>query len=92
MTTPEPTATELRNNGSFAWLLSRDPYRRLCLRYWLVTSRLYLILISLQAMAVSFGMMSLRNASIVGGIAAAGITFFYVAIRTGFSKRLADPA
>ena len=92
MTTPEPTNQDVRNNESFAWLLSRDPYRRVCLRYWLITSRLYLILISLQAVAVSFGMMSLRSAGMVGGIATAGIAFFYVAIRTGFSKRMADPA
>lgn len=76
----------------FVWLLSADPYQRLCLRYWLLTSRLYIVILALQAYSASFGLMNTTHLAWLCVFALCGVSFFFVAIRSGWSKRLADPA
>ena len=87
-TTLPPIAKPLR----FVWLLSADPYQRLCLRYWLLTSRLYVVMLALQAYSASFGLMNPMHLAWLSAFASCGILAFFVAIRSGWSKRLADPA
>ena len=83
-TTPKP----LR----FVWLLSADPYQRLCLRYWLLTSRLYAVILALQAYSASVGLMNPVHLLWISAFAFCGVSAFFIAIRTGWSKRLLDPA
>ncbi len=87
-TTLPPAAKPLR----FVWLLSADPYQRLCLRYWLLTSRLYLVILALQAYSASFGLMNPIHLVWLSVFAFCGVGAFFVAIRSGWSKRLPDPA
>lgn len=87
-TTLPPTPKPLR----FVWLLSADPYQRLCLRYWLLTSRLYAVILALQAYSASFGLMNPVHLLWLSAFAFCGISAFFIAIRTGWSKRMPDPA
>ena len=87
-----PNHTPANKPLRFIWLLSADPYQRLCLRYWLLTSRLYVVILALQGYAVSQGMMQPQHLAGLVLLALVGISVFYVAIRSGWSKRLPDPA
>jgi diguanylate cyclase len=72
--------------------LGTDPYQRVCLRYWLLTSRLYLILTGLQFLGMAWGMIEPIYAYLMFVMVVCGITLFYSAIRSGWSKRFADTA
>ena len=76
----------------FAWLLGRDSYQRLYLRFWLMTTSVYLVVLALQMVSVQLGLISTFGASLIFAAALCGISAFYVAMRSGWSKRLADPA
>ena len=87
MTVP-PQAVEPR----FAWVLGRERYQRLYIRFWLMTSSVYLVVFSLLLFSVPLGLMGPRDAAWVAGLCLAGIATFYGLMRSGWSMRLADPA
>jgi diguanylate cyclase (GGDEF)-like protein len=76
----------------FAWLLGEDSYQRLCLRFWLMTTSVYLVVLALQVVSVALGLITASGASIIIFGCLAGISSFYVAMRSGWSLRLTDPA
>jgi diguanylate cyclase (GGDEF)-like protein len=92
VTPPTNTADEPKQPKKLVWLLGRNAYQRVYLRYWLLTSSVYLVLLSLHAYAVSAEIVSAKGAALAWVIALSGLTFFYVALRSGWSKRFADPA
>jgi len=74
------------------WLLGHDTYQRLYLRFWLMTSSVYLVMLALQMASVQLGLISTLGAVLILAGALCGITAFYVAMRSGWSKRFSDPA
>ncbi|MBC7917971.1 MAG: diguanylate cyclase [Rhodoferax sp.] len=76
----------------FVWLLGEDSYQRLCLRFWLMTTSVYLVVLTLQLVSVHLGLISREGATTILIGALCGIASFFVAMRSGWSKRLADPA
>lgn len=87
MTKPTPKAAP-----RFVWLLGQDSYQRLYLRFWLMTTSVYMVVLALQMVAVQLGLISASGAALLFAGALFGICTFYVAMRSGWSKRLADPA
>jgi diguanylate cyclase (GGDEF)-like protein len=78
--------------GKYAWLLGRDRYQRVYMRYWLLTSSVYIALLALHAFAASMNVVPSKGVALGWGIGLSGLSFFYVALRTGWSKRFEDPA
>lgn len=76
----------------FVWLLGQDSYQRLYLGFWLTTTGVYLVMLALQLVAVYLGLASAMGATIILASALCGIAAFYAAMRSGWSKQLADPA
>ena len=76
----------------FAWLLGVQPQQRSILNYWVEVQVAYVLLLSLQWYAVSVGMADARDALWITLYLASNAGGFYVAIRSGWSRRFADPA
>ena len=74
------------------WLLGHDNYQRIYIRYWLLTSSVYVVLLSLHAYAMAADIVSAKGAVVAWIIALSGLSFFYIALRSGWSKRFNDPA
>jgi diguanylate cyclase (GGDEF)-like protein len=79
-------------SSRFSWLLGHEKYQRLCLRFWLMTSSVYLVLLCLQLYSVHLGLIGEQQAMVIAATALSGISVFYIAMRSGWSLRFADPA
>ncbi len=81
------------NADKFAWLLGREKYQRLYMQFWLMTSTGYLlILLLLQFFAFPAGMIRPEYAMMVWAMVVGAIAIFFIALRSGWSKRFEDPA
>jgi diguanylate cyclase (GGDEF)-like protein len=76
----------------WTWLLGRESYQRVCLRFWLVTSCVYGVLLVLHVYAAAVGLITESHARIIVVTAVLGLSAFYVALRSGWSKQRDDPA
>lgn len=76
----------------FAWLLGVLPQQRSILNYWVEVQFAYVLLLSLQWYAVSVGMATEQDAMRISAYLASNGVGFYIAIRSGWSRRFADPA
>ena len=76
----------------FAWLLGVSPQQRSILNYWAEVQVAYVLLLSLQWYAVSVGMADAQDAQWITLYLASNAAAFYLAIRSGWSRRFADPA
>ena len=76
----------------FAWLIGREPFQRSILTYWVEVNTVFVLLIALQWYAVSAGLALASDAMLITIYLALNAIVFYVAQRSGWSKRFADPA
>ena len=76
----------------FAWLVGRERFQRSILTYWVEVNSVYVLLIGLQWYAVSAGMATAADVKVITVYLAINAIVFYVAQRTGWSNRFADPA
>lgn len=74
------------------WLLGQGTYQRLYLRFWMMTSGVYTLLMLLQHYSVTVGLIGAEQAQAFLLTVACGLTAFYVALRSGWSRQFADPA
>ncbi|MGI9132670.1 MAG: diguanylate cyclase, partial [Rhodoferax sp.] len=77
---------------SWVWLLGRDGYQRLCLRFWVMTSCVYAVLLALQAYAVSVGLIQADHALLIRVTVVGALATFYIFMRSGWNRRFDDPA
>ena len=76
----------------FAWLVGRERFQRSILTYWVEVNSVYVLLIGLQWYAVSTGLATVADAKLISIYLALNAIGFYVAQRSGWSMRFADPA
>ena len=76
----------------FAWLVGRERFQRSILTYWVEVNTVYLLLIGLQWYAVTTGLAAAADVKLISIYLALNAIGFYVAQRTGWSNRFADPA
>ena len=76
----------------FAWLIGREHFQRSILTYWVEVNTVFVLLIALQWYAVSAGLALASDAMLITIYLALNAIVFYVAQRSGWSKRFADPA
>lgn len=77
---------------SWTWLLGQDGYQRVYVRFWLMTTSVYLLLLALQAYGVAVGLIPSDSALLIRKTALIGVGSFYVVMRSGWSMRWNDPA
>ena len=75
-----------------AWLLGRESYQRVCVRFWLMTSGVYAVMLAVIVYAQTLGFISARDAALFCWVSLCGLALFYLCLRSGWSKRLADRA
>jgi len=75
-----------------AWLLGRESYQRVCVRFWLMTSSVYAVMLVLLGYAQTLGFISVRDSELFRWVSLSGLAFFYLCLRSGWSKRLVDRA
>jgi diguanylate cyclase (GGDEF)-like protein len=73
-------------------LLGTDPHQRLRLRRMLMASAVYIVCVLLQWQAVWFGHTAPSTAAWFSLFLVLGVAGFYVTIRSGVSRRFAEPA
>jgi diguanylate cyclase len=92
----EPTASTQRPatqaETAFAWLVGDERLQRSMLTYWVEVNTVYVLLIALQWYAVSAGLASVADATLISIYLALNAIGFYIAQRSGWSLRFADPA
>ena len=76
----------------FAWLVGTGRFQRIILTYWVEVNTVYVLLIGLQWYAVSAGMATQADAKLISVYLAFNAIGFYIAQRSGWSLRFADPA
>ena len=76
----------------FAWLVGSSAFQRNILTYWVEVNTVYVLLIGLQWYAVAAGMATPADAKLITVYLALNAVGFYVAQRSGWSMRFADPA
>lgn len=74
------------------WVLSADPAQRLRLQRMLLAGMVYAAFEVLRILAALGGLIDARHAAIQVSYDVLGVSFFYLAIRRGWSQRLADPS
>ncbi len=74
------------------WLLGRDGYQRVCLRFWCLTSGVYTVLLLLQAYSVTVGLITAEHALLIRATAIVGLATFFVVMRAGWNRHFNDPA
>ena len=74
------------------WLLGNAPEQRVNLRFWLSTTLVYLLSQVVQYVSVVFGLASLRLVMMQSVLVVSGLSIIYLALRSGWSRRLADPS
>jgi diguanylate cyclase len=77
---------------AFAWLVGSERFQRNIMTYWVEVNTVYVLLIGLQWYAVSAGLASVADAQLISIYLALNAVVFYVAQRSGWSLRFADPA
>lgn len=75
-----------------AWLLGRESYQRVYVRFWLMTSGVYAVMLVLVAIAQTYGYISPWHSKLFQVASLSGLAFFYVCLRSGWSKRFTDRA
>lgn len=75
-----------------AWLLGHTPFQRSILTYWVEVNSVYVLLLCLQWYAVSRGMTLAEDAKGISIYLGLNAVVFYIAQRSGWSTRFADPA
>ena len=85
-------AARTQDAAPFAWLVGSDRFQRSILTYWVEVNTVYVLLIGLQWYAVSAGLALASDAKLITLYLAVNAVAFYVAQRSGWSKRFADPA
>ncbi len=76
----------------FAWLIGHESFQRSIMTYWVEVNTVYVLLIGLQWYAVSAGMATAADVKVITFCLAVNAIVFYVAQRSGWSKRFRDPA
>ncbi len=80
-------------SDSFAWLLGRERFQRLCLQFWLMTSAAYVVIVVLlQFYAFPAGMIRPEFSMLVWSMVLGADAILFLALRSGWSKRFDDPA
>ena len=92
----EPTISrqraQVQATPPFAWLIGSERFQRSILTYWVEVNTVFVLLIALQWYAVSAGLALASDAMLITIYLALNAIVFYVAQRSGWSKRFADPA
>ena len=93
---PEARASRQTPHGpdrpAFAWLVGTERCQRSILTYWVEVNTVYVLLIGLQWYAVSAGLATASDVKVITFYLAVNAIVFYIAQRSGWSKRFADPA
>ena len=76
----------------YAWLLGHQHYQRLYLKFWVLTSGVYALLLLLHVYAARAGLVSDERPDFQRILIAVCLLAFYVAMRSGWSRRLSDPS
>lgn len=76
----------------FAWLLGQGRYQRLHMQYWLMTSLVYVLILLLESYAAAVGLLDASVTPVLRELILAVLLVFFVALRSGWSQRFADPA
>ena len=84
--------TQPASDLPFAWLLGRETYQRVCVRFWLMTSSVYAVMLVVLGFAQSHGFISAFHSELFRWACLCGLATFYVCLRSGWSKRWADRA
>ncbi len=74
------------------WLLGHQPYQRLYLKFWLMTSAVYALFVVLGALGGHFGYINEQRSHFLRILIPVCLLAFYVALRSGWSRRLSDPS
>lgn len=76
----------------FVWLLGHQHYQRLYLKFWLMTSGVYGLFILLSVLGDRVGFVSDQRSHFLRILIPVCLLAFYVAMRSGWSRRLSDPS
>jgi diguanylate cyclase len=76
----------------FVWLLGREPYQRLFLKFWLVTSGIYALMLGAHMYGEHQQLVDVSQSGYIRWLIPAVLALFYFAMRSGWSLKLADPA
>lgn len=74
------------------WLVGTDPAVRLRVQRSLMGTLVYLTWVALELVAVGLGMATWGEAAVLIGFAMSGVIGFYALLRSGYSRRFADPS
>ena len=94
MLRPQASANSDTSPGTqpFTWLVGSKRFQRSILTYWVEVNTVYVLLIGLQWYAVSASLATVADAQLMSIYLAVNAIGFYVAQRSGWSMRFADPA
>ena len=76
----------------FVWLLGRESYQRVCVRFWLMTSGVYAVMLVVMGYAQTQGFIRAFHSEVFRWVSLSGLAFFYLCLRSGWSKRFVDRA
>ena len=76
----------------YVWLLGHQHYQRLYLKFWLLTSSVYALVLVLHFYGESGAVASDGRSHILRILIPVCLLAFYVAMRSGWSRRLSDPS
>ena len=76
----------------YVWLLGRQHYQRVYLKFWVMTSGVYAVLLALHLYAAHAGLVSDERSHSQRILITVCLLAFYVAMRSGWSRRLSDPS
>ena len=82
----QPTALK------YVWLLGHQHYQRLYLKFWLMTSGVYALLLVLSVLGDIPVFGGDRRSDFLRILVPVCLLAFYVALRSGWSRRLSDPS
>jgi diguanylate cyclase len=74
------------------WLLGHQHYQRLYLKFWLMTSGVYALFLVLHWYGENAGLVSDGRSHFLRILIPVCLLAFYVAMRSGWSRRLSDPS
>ena len=74
------------------WLLGQQFYQRLYLKFWLLTSGVYALFLALHFYGESAGLVSDGRSHFLRILIPVCLLAFYIAMRSGWSRRLSDPS
>lgn len=91
-TQAEPAVRHARPRGWVDWVLTADPRQRLRIVRSLMSALVFVICVGLIVYCSIIGLMVPREGTILGTLIFVSCSGFYLAIRTGWNLRFADPS